>query len=396
MKRLVFSIVALGLLGWLGYSVYAKLSTVADEAPTKKQRGPAPVEVAPIEHGPIERQRVFSGTLEARANFIVAPKIAGRVERLTVDLADTVKRGQIVAELDDAELVQAVAQADADRVVAEAKLAEAENALAIAQRELKRMETLQSRGVASESQFDTSKADQLSKEAAVKVAQAQLNRAESALESTKIRQGYTRVVASWTGGKETRVVAERFVDAGDTVAANTPMLSIVELDPINAVMFVTEKDYGRLEHDQAAILTTDAYGSQTFAGKITRVSPVFRQNSRQARVELSIANPDYRLKPGMFVRAQVMLGRVEDATIVPEDALVKRNETDGLFILSDDGKTVSWRPITIGIRNNRRVQVIGENIAGRVVTLGQQLIEDGSEITIPADVSTSQSETPSP
>lgn len=396
MKRLVFSVVVLGLLGWLGYSVFTKLNAVADEGPKNKQRGAAPVEVAAIEHGPIERQRIFSGTLEARANFIVAPKIAGRVERLNVDLADTVKRGQIVAELDDAELVQAVAQADADRVVAEAKLAEAGNALAIAKRELKRMETLQSRGVASDSQFDTAKADELAKEAAVKVAEAQLNRAESALETTNIRQGYTRVVASWTGGKETRVVAERFVDAGDTVAANTPLLSIVELDPINAIMFVTEKDYGRLEHDQTVSLTTDAYGEQTFDGTIARISPVFRQNSRQARVELSIANPDHRLKPGMFVRAQVMLGRVEDATIVPEDALVKRNETDGLFIISDSGNTVSWRPITIGIRNKRRVQVIGDNIAGRVVTLGQQLIEDGSEITIPTTESTPQSETPSP
>jgi multidrug efflux pump subunit AcrA (membrane-fusion protein) len=77
-----------------------------------------PVEVAQIQRGPIALQRTFSGELEALAEFVVAPKVSGRVERVMVKIADTVQRGQVVAELDNDEYIQAVAQARADLEVA--------------------------------------------------------------------------------------------------------------------------------------------------------------------------------------------------------------------------------------------------------------------------------------
>jgi multidrug efflux pump subunit AcrA (membrane-fusion protein) len=85
----------------------------------------------------------------------------------------------------------------------------------------------------------------------------------------------------------------------------------------------------------------------------------------------------------MFVRAEAMLERVEDATIVPLAALTTRGGQTGLFVVNSDGETVSWRLVNVGITENERVQVTGEEITGRVVTLGQQLLEDGSRITIP-------------
>ena len=80
-------------------------------------------------------------------------------------------------------------------------------------------------------------------------------------------------------------------------------------------------------------------------------------------------------------RADVTLGRAEDATIVPYTALVSRGEASGVFVV--DGEQVRWRPVEVGIRDGERVQVIGEGVQGRVVTLGQQLVGDGSRITIP-------------
>ena len=102
----------------------------------------APVEVAAIERGPIELRRSFTGTLDAHAEFVVAPKIAGRIEAMAVDLADTVTRRQVVARLDNAEYLLAVTQAEADLAVAEANLAEARSQLTIAERELQRLDQL--------------------------------------------------------------------------------------------------------------------------------------------------------------------------------------------------------------------------------------------------------------
>ncbi len=344
--------------------------------------GSVPVEVAEVQHGPIELLRTFTGTLDAHGEFVVAPKVGGRIEQLNVDLADAVLRGQVVARLDNAEHLQAVAQAQADLEVAKANLAEARSLLVIAERELEREDKASQRGVSSESQRDAAKADQLAKRAHVEVTRAQVTRVQAELETARIRLGYTEVAAAWRGGNERRVVAERYVDEGETVSANAPLLRIVELDPITAVFFVTERDYALLRPGQDALLSTDAYPDASFRGRIERIAPVFRESTRQARVELRVDNPDLRLKPGMFVRADVVLDRVEEATIVPEPALTTRDGREGVFVVSADGRSVHWREVQVGIRQGNRVQAIAGGLTGRVVTLGQQLLEEGSAVTL--------------
>lgn len=353
-----------------------------NQQPKTKAARAAPVEVAAITQGPITLWRTFNGTLAARAEFTAAPKIGGRVELLAVNLADPVTRGQMVAALDNGEYVQAVTQAEADLAVANANLVETTSALEIAKRDFARVQTLNRRGVASESQFDATMANLAAKEASLEVTRAHLARAEALLETARIKLGYTRVTADWHGGASQRVVAERYVDEGHTVAANTPLLRIVELDPLTGIIFVTEKDYARLQVGQTAQLTTDAYPGETFAGRLDRISPVFQKETRQARVELAIANPGFRLKPGMFVRATVQLAHVADATIVPEAALTSRDNQTGLFVVNAKQQTVTWQPVQIGIREGNQVQVMGTNPGGLVVAMGQQLLDDGSLITI--------------
>ncbi|MGD9875330.1 MULTISPECIES: efflux RND transporter periplasmic adaptor subunit [Desulfococcus] len=383
--RLAVLTVVAAVVAALGWMIYNKLQGGGD--PEKQSGGPqpAPVAVAPIQRGPIVLSRTFSGALEAPAKFVVAPKVSGRIEAVFVDLADTVSRGRVVAALDDDEYVQAVAEARAELAVNRANLAEAESALEIAGRELARIETLRKRGVTSDAQMDTARANQLAKKAQLEVARAHVTKAEAALAAANIRLGYTRVTAGWTGSDALRVVAERYVEEGDTVSANTPLMAIVDLDPLIGVIFVTEKDYARLELSQSVTLTTDAYPGERFEGRVDRIAPIFQEATRQAKVELTIENPRHRLKPGMFIRATVVLDRAEDAVIVPEEALTSRGDRTGVFVVDAAGRSVSWRSVTVGIREAGRVQVAGEDLDGRVVILGQQLLEDGSPVTIPDD-----------
>ncbi len=81
----------------------------------------------------------------------------------------------------------------------------------------------------------------------------------------------------------------------------------------------------------------------------------------------------------------MVLARVPEATIVPEQALTVRDDKSGVFIVSEDGRSVAWREVKVGIREGGRVQVEGEGLSGQVLTLGQQLVNDGSPITIPAE-----------
>lgn len=378
---LVLLLLVAGALGWL---VHERIDE--QRAPRPRSAGAVkavPVEVALVERGPMVRKRTFSGALEARAQFVVAPKVGGRVERVYVNLADTVTRGQVVADLDNDEFVQAVAQARSNLAVAEANVAGAQSALNIAARELERIRALRQRGMVSEAQLDTAVASHLDRKSQLAVAQALVAKAESELRSARIRLGYTKVTANWTGGSEKRFVAERFVDEGDTVAANGQLLSIVELDPVVAVVFVAERDYARLSPGQRAGIATDAHPGKEFEGRIERIAPVFREASRQARVELVAANSELLLKPGMFVRATVVLDRIAEATHVPEQALTMRDGEEGVFIVNAEGKSVAWRKVETGIRDEGRVQVSGDGVAGRVVVLGQQLLKDGAAITVP-------------
>lgn len=345
----------------------------------------APVAVAPIERGSITLRRTFSGTLEAYSSFSVASEVSGRIESIAVDIGDPVERNQIVATLEAAEFEQAVAQAKADLAVAQANLVEARSLAEISDREIQRMNDLRDEGYTSQSQLDTVEAESLARQARLKVAEAQITRAESALKSARIRLGYSSIVAGWDGPGDQRVVAERFFDEGDTVSANSPILRVVDIDRMIAVIFVTERDYASLHENQEATFVTDAYPNETFAGSIKRIAPVFREATRQARVELLVPNPDRRLKPGMFVRAMLTLDHVDDTTIVPEAAITRRGDAEGVFLVDESGETVRWVPVRTGLRDSERVEVFGEGLTGRVVVLGQQLIGDNSAIVIPDD-----------
>lgn len=381
--KFILIVILLVVLGGLGWMIYARIQSLEKTEGGPEGSQPVPVETAEIETGTITLRRTFSGTLEAPSRFIVAPKVSGRVEHLHVDLADTVKRGQIVVELDNEEYVQAVNGAEADLAVARANLTEAKNALEIASRELMRIETLRERGVASESQLDAAKADQLAKEAELEVARAQVTRAEASLQTARIRLGYTTIAADWSGGDEGRVVGRRYVNAGDTVSANAAILSIIELDPVMGVIFITEKDYARLQPGQTVALRTDAYPDRTFEGTIARIAPVFQADSRQARVELTVPNTEQLLKPGMFIRATIILEQIQGATIVPAQAVTRRDDRDGIFLVDEQTMTARWQEVKKGIREGDRIQLLDEGLSGQVITLGQQMVDDGSAITIP-------------
>lgn len=384
MKRLIpwlVTLLAVALIGGLGWLIVQRLDA---EPPTKRggKDRPVPVEIAPLTRGPISLVRVFHGSLEAHAAFVVAPEIGGRLERVAVDLADEVTRDQLVAELDDAEPRQAMARAEAALSLAQARVSEAESLRRIATRELERVTRLVEKGLGSATQRDTAHATQLARAAQVEVTRAEARQAQAEVASARIRLAQTRVRAAWRDGAETRVVAARYLDPGETVAAHAPLLRVVELDPITVAFPVTETDYAKLTPGQPVQVTTDAYPNQIFSGEITRIAPIFAENTRQARVEARLANPDGKLKPGLFARVAVRFQHEENALLAPEAALTRRDGQTGVFVVDASGKKAVWRPITPDIRENAKVRILEPLTDENVVILGQQWLKDGVSISV--------------
>jgi RND family efflux transporter MFP subunit len=307
MRKAIAAIVLLALLGLVGWVAYQR-ATKKGESNRPRERGAAvAVRLAPVERGMIRDVSVFTGSVKPNTYFVCAPKISGPLKSLLVNIGDRVKSGQVIGVIDDEEYRQQVAQAEAELEVAKASLEEGRTVMELARRELARAQSLYAKQVASEADLDEAKARFAAQEAKFRVAQASLAQRDAALKAAQVRLSYTRITVSWreAPADEERIVAEKFADAGAMLAANVPVVSIIDLDPVLAVINVIERDYSKIGIGHAATVTTDAFPDKTFTGKVVRVAPLLKEASRQARVEVEVPNKDGLLKPGMFVRSDL-------------------------------------------------------------------------------------------
>lgn len=376
-------VIVLGLIGW---QVYRRVSKSQEEADLGYTSIPVAVEITAVQKKTIRDLGSFTGTLFPKSQFVVAPKISGRLEKLMVNIGDRVKRNQLIALLDDEEYAQQVLQAQADLQVAQANLEEALSSLEISKRGLERAKALHERGIAADSELDAARATYQGQDAKHKVSVAQVAHKEAALKAAQVRLSYTKIRASWENGSEYRVVGERFIDEGAMLTPNTPILSILEIQPIIAAIHLTDKDYFRVKQGQKAIVTSHAFSGKEFNGKIARIAPLLKETSREARIEVEIPNPDKLLKPGMFINAQIEFTTQENTTVVPVSALVKRDNEQGVFLADIQNMNARFVPITLGIVSGEWAEVVEpSSLSGFVVTLGQHLLGNGRPITLPPD-----------
>ncbi len=266
-------------------------------------------------------------------------------------------------------------------------LEEAASSLEMARKELERAKVLQEKGIQSQSQLDAVVSQHEAQAARHKVAAAQLANREAALATARVRLSYTRIKASWEMGSDVRYVGERFVSEGAMLSPNTPILSIIELQPITAVIFVTDRDYFRLGTGQPATVTSSAFGGEPFAGRVARIAPLLLESSREARVEIEIQNEKRLLKPGMFINTRIEFARRDAATIVPVRSLVNRDGRQGVFVADLENKKAVFVPVKAGITEGERAEILEPaSLSGYVVTLGHHLLEDGTALVLPQGV----------
>lgn len=389
MKKTLFIIIVLAGLSLLGWQIYQKVMA-SQKGNDKRQVVKVAVEAKQVVTASIRDVHEFTGTLYPRSQFVVAPKIAGRLKRLLFDIGDKVDPGQLIAVLDDEEYIQQVDQAKAELEVSRANLEEKQNSLEISGREYERTVVLRNKKIASVSELDAAESNYKNQEAKLKVARSQVVQNEAALKVAQVRLSYTQIKVPSRENNEYQLIGERFVHEGAMLAANTPIVSILDIHNLIAVMHVIERDYSKIRLGMKADVTTDAFPGKTFRGEIIRMAPLLKEKSREARIEIEIANKEILLKPGMFVRVQLEFGRKENTTVVPSDALTKREDRQGVFMVEEQTRKARFVPVTTGIINGTRVEILSPPLSGRVITLGHHLLEDGAAIILPAEKQQSQ------
>lgn len=387
MKKLIFVFVIGAVLVWYGMDYYKKNNAVEKKP---GGRGGAKQVIVAVETGNVIKgdmhdEGIFSGSILPKSKFQVAPKTSGRIKKVNFDIGDTIKNGDVVAELDDEEAILAVEQAEAALEIAKANYNESGELLEISRRELERVKTMRKQKVASEVEVENASADFKTRSAKHLVNKSSLRQAETALAQAKLKLAYTKVDASWSYGVNDRFVAERLLDEGAMITANTPIISVIDITNLTVVIDVVERDYFKIKQNMEAVIIPTALPNKEYLAKVKRIAPMLDEVSRQARIELNLNNSNNELKPGMFISAKIRYGTHTNTTIVPIEALVIRNDKEGVFLVDEEKKVARFVAVESGYKSTTQVEIISPEINGRVITLGQHLLEDGMAIRIPSD-----------
>jgi HlyD family secretion protein len=293
-------------------------------------------DTAEISRGEIRRLVTTSGPVRAVVTVSVGSQLSGRIDTLAADFNSEVKEGDLLARLDDKTFAARVTQARADLAAAEAGLtnqqaarAKAEAVLRNAKRLLERQETLSTKGVASAATLDTAIRDVDVATAEIAVIDAQIENAkatiaqrEAALRVAEIDLERTEIRSPIDG-----TVISRTVDVGQTVAASlqAPELFKIaqDLRRIQIEAQVNEADVGAIKQGNPVEFTVDAYPEEHFRGTVTqvRLAALELQNVVTYTVIIEAANDDRRLFPGMTANVQIETARRHDVLRVSNDAL---------------------------------------------------------------------------
>lgn len=363
---------------------------------------PVSVRAITVEQKQTRRNVESVGSLFPYEEVTVSSEVEGKVEQVLVDVGDRISKGQPLVKVSPAELQLTFEQQRATlqqararlgltetgddlkdvRAAAEVKKAAAD--LADAEQKYKRAKTLYEQGLVPRQSFDEAESRYNAARAAydlsvqaVENLKAQLaqSRASTALAQKKVNDSIIR--APFAGQ-----IKERTVTQGQYLKVQTPVMIIVNVDPLRVRLKVPEKMAAWVHTGQEVTVSVEAYAGRTFKGKITRINPSVDQQTRSFEVEALIENNGGDLKPGFFVKASIPSSNVVGALLVPQEALLYVYGVYKVFVI--EGNTLKEKEVKIGDRSGEEVEIIegineGERIA--IPTKGADL-KDGATVEI--------------
>ena len=289
----------------------------------------------------VPQNAVYSSTVQANIVNNIAPQSAGRILKINVEIGDFVKKGQVLAEMDDVQLVQA-----------ELKLKNAEE-------ELIRVRKLLEEGGISQSDFD-----QL--ELSCKVAQRSY---DNLLENTILRSPVDGVITA------------RNYDTGDLYSMAQPLFTVQQIIPVKALVAISETDYTKVKAGDRVEISADALPGRNFSGKIVRLYPVMDAGSHTFNAEVQVRNERRELRPGMFIRATVNFG--SNYNIVVPDVAVLKQQGSGVrtvFVMNSEGIAES-RTVTLGRHFDSKYEILeGLSEGEKVIVKGQASLKVGTKV----------------
>ena len=384
----------------------------AQEPPVVK---PHPVQTIIARRGTLTQSISATGDILAEARVEVFPKIAGHLEELSVEEGDAVRAGQVIARIANAEFEARVAKAAAEVEALEAEWAQMQTgalpeeiAQAVDTVEHTRAELANAEGFANRTRGMVERGLQPTQELddatrrlrqarathnsasqrlqllrtgarseARQALQARLRAAQAAYDLATIELQHTVIAAPMDG-----VVSHRHVDRGAYVTTTeTPVVTVEAMHTVKIEAPISERDIVAVRPGHRALIRVDAYADEPFSGTVRRLAPTVDPSSRSGEVEITLANPDYRLKPGMFAKVTLLLAERENVVLVPRDALRPDGAETTVFVVRDG--TAHRQPVSTGLMNDTLAEIREGLVEGdEVVLSGHNSLRDQVPVNV--------------
>ena len=389
-------------------------ATQKKSATQRAFRAEIPVQVSPAIRKPLTYSFSSTGDIAPMMQVDLYPKVSGYLERIDIYLGQSVRQGQVIAQIDRIEFLQKVRECEAKVAHAKAQLSEleagtrteelrqAEEAVKQAQSRFEnaklqreRIEALYKREVISKKERDVTdmeytvaEAQLVSSQQHLKLlqegarqevkdaSQAKLKEMEAVLAQEQIRLQNTSIAAPFPGE-----ITRKYVDAGALVSPSTPLVTLVHTETLKVVANVSEKDVPLLKLGMKAKIQAEAYPGRIFEGKIARINNALDLATRTLQAEIYISNPDRLLKPGMFAKIDVVLSEKPEALLIPRYAVLDEGGSKFIFVVN--GNKALRKSVVTGYEQDQFVEILeGVSEGDQVIVRGQESVRDGWSVRV--------------
>ncbi len=352
-KYLIYGIALLAIFG-IGYKM---LNRSAGGTVYKTQK---------IENGDIMESITASGTINPLSTVSVGSQASGRIAEIYVDYNSVVKKGQLLALIDQENAKATVQQREAALEIAKAQVNVEENNIKYYKKALNRISKLNASKYSTEKDLEAAERDYDNAVAQLTLEQAQVKQAQASLNSAQTELSYTEIKAPVDG-----IVISKAVEVGQTVAASfeTPELFSVaeDLTKMQIEASVVEADIAKVKEGQKVRFTVDSYADDYFYGTVTQVrnEATTTSNVVTYTVVIGIDNTDMKLKPGMTANVEIITAEEKDVMLVPNQALrfyiddsdnAKRYKDRGVWIIKNGHP--ERVTVKIGVSDDDNTQIL--------------------------------------
>lgn len=363
----VLMLAALGTLGVFGVRARARVEADRDEATAAARTDRPRVLVTKAERAPSRVEQVLPGTASPLFQTAIYARTSGYLKRWLVDIGDTVKEGQLLAEIETPEVDAQLLQARAALAEAEATVERDRASEALSRVNLGRVRRVIDSGAGSSQDLDASEAAAKVATATVGVSEATIAAGRANVKRLEDLQRFQRVTAPFAG-----VVTARNFDAGALMVADNAaakeLFHIARIDTIRVFADVPQTFATGIRPGHRAPVFRREVPGREFPGTVARTTNAIDPTTRTLRVEVDVPNPDGALLPGMYLQVRFSLEAPAAVVRVPGAAVITR--ADGAKVaLVGEGQAVRYRPVTVGRDYGTTVDLVSGLTGGETLII---------------------------